>query len=60
MIGPPFTINASNVGHAAIAAASRSIPQDEPVTIKLASKAASGDNELNFQVRSPGGFMRDI
>lgn len=60
MIGPLFTINASNIGHAAIAAASRPIPQDEPVTIKLASHAASGDNELYVEVRSAGGFARDI
>lgn len=60
MIGPLFTINASNIGHAAIAAASRPIPQDEPVTIKLATHAASGDNELYVEVRSMGGFARDI
>lgn len=60
MIGPFFTISASNIGHAAIAAASRPIPQDEPVTIKLAAHAESGGSDLYVEVRSPGGFARDI
>lgn len=60
MIGEFFSISASNIGHAAIAAASRPIPQDEPATIRLASHAASGDDEIYIEVRSPYGFARDI
>lgn len=60
MIGEFFSISASNIGHAAIAAASRPIPQDEPATIRLASHAASGDDEIYIEVRSPHGFSRDI
>lgn len=60
MIGEFFSISASSIGHAAITAASRPIPQDEPATIRLASYAASGDDEIYIEVRSPHRFARDI
>lgn len=60
MISELFTINTTNIGRAAIAAASRPIPRDEPATICLASHAESGDDEVYVEVRSPKGFSRDI
>ena len=60
MIGEFFSISASNIGHAAIRAASRPISQDEPATIRLASHADSGGDEIYVEVRSPAGFSRDI
>lgn len=60
MIGELFTISASNIGHAAIAAASRPIPEDAPATIQLASHEASGDDEVYIEVRTRRGFARDI
>lgn len=39
MISETFVISAHNVGHAAIAVASWSFPDDEPATIQLAPHA---------------------
>lgn len=60
MVGDFFSISASNIDHAAIAAARRSIPQHEPATTRLASHAASQDDEIYIDVRSPPGFSGDI
>lgn len=57
MIGPLFTISASNIGRAAIEAASRPVPLDDPSTITL---AAHPDGGVLIQVRAPGGFCRDV
>lgn len=61
MIGPLFTINRSNIGRAAIAAASRPIPEDTPAMITLARcKEDSGSETVCIEVSTPKGFSRSI
>ncbi|TQL47312.1 hypothetical protein FB562_0368 [Homoserinimonas aerilata] len=61
MIGPFFSINESNIGHAAMRAASRPIPQDAPAEMKLGLRTDdSGHEEAYIEVSTPQGFSRGI
>lgn len=61
MIGEFFSINETNIGHAAMRAACRPIPQDEPAEMKLVGRTEdSGREEVYINVSTPGGFSRDI
>lgn len=61
MIGPFFSINESNIGHAAMRAASRPIPQDAPAEMKLGLRTEdSGHEEAYIEISTPRGFSRGI
>ncbi|GAA5594482.1 hypothetical protein [Kocuria rhizophila] len=61
MIGPFFSINESNIGHAAVRAASRPIPQDAPAEMKLGLRTEDlGREDVYIEVSTPRGFSRGI
>ncbi|ALG29544.1 hypothetical protein AOZ07_11505 [Glutamicibacter halophytocola] len=61
MIGEFFTINATNIGHAAMRAASRPIPQEDPAQMNLSlRKTDAGRDEIVIEVSTWQGFSRDI
>lgn len=61
MIGEFFSVNATNIGHAAMRAASRPIPEDAPAEMKLVQRTDdSGRKEVYIEVSTPLGFSRDI
>lgn len=61
MIGEFFSISETNIGHAAMRAASRPIPQDAPAEMKLVQLTeGSGQKEVYIEVSTPAGFLRHI
>ena len=61
MIGEFFTINETNIGHAAMRAACRPMPQDAPAEMKLVLRTEDSDREeVYIEVNTPGGFLRHI
>ena len=60
MISELFTMNSSNFGNAAMDAASRPIPLDDQVEMKLAAHGPSPEEDAYIEVRSPSGFACDI
>lgn len=57
MITSPFNTSASNIGNAAMQAAS--IPWDAPVEMRLGAEGP-GENDAYVEVSSHGGYVRRI
>ena len=61
MIGQFFSISETNIGHAAMRAASRPIPQDDPAEMKLVLRTEDSDREeVYIEVSTSAGFVRHI
>lgn len=61
MIGEFFSVNATNIGHAAMRAASGPIAEDAPAEMKLVLRTEDSDrDEVYIEVSTPLGFVRHI